>query len=219
MPALHQEPAGPRLADADLAAGSALHAPDGLTGASAHNDGVRLTRDPKLLLARYEDAAFTYPEVGATAGTLPAGYQHLIRRTRIGSGAAAFDRAAAALHAWKMQAGSGLRVATDGPADIGRTVVLALGRPIGLAIPCRVIWTVDEPRRRGFAYGTLPGHPECGEESFILTLDDDDAIWLTVTAFTRPGDIVVRMFSPVARAIQSHFLNRYARALIRLTSD
>lgn len=178
---------------------------------------MRLTRVPNYLLARYEDKAFTYPEVGATAGTLPAGYQHLIRRTRIGSGEAVFERAGDALRTWKMQSGSGLRVATDGPSDVGRTVVLALGRPIGLAIPCRVVWTVDEPCRRGFGYGTLPGHPECGEESFILDLDDDDSVWLTVTAFTRPGDTVVRVLSPVARAIQSHFIGRYGRALIRET--
>ncbi|WP_293774234.1 DUF1990 family protein [Sporichthya sp.] len=176
---------------------------------------MRLTRGPKSLLAQYEGAAFTYPEVGATAGTLPAGYHHLIRRTRIGDGSATFEQASSALSAWRMQSGSGLRVATNGPAEVGRTVVLALGRPIGLAIPCRVVWTVDEPRRRGFGYGTLPGHPESGEESFILTLDDDDAIWLTVTAFTRPGDVVVRLFGPVARGIQSHFIDRYGRALIR----
>jgi uncharacterized protein (UPF0548 family) len=174
---------------------------------------VRLTRDPNSLLAEYRDATFTYPEVGATAGVLPTGYHHLSRRTRIGDGITAFERASTALHEWRMQAGSGLRVATDGPADVGRTVVLALGRPIGLAIPCRVVWTVDEPRRRGFGYGTLPRHPESGEESFILILDDDDAVWLTVTAFTRHGDVVVRLFGPVARTIQSHFLGRYARAL------
>jgi uncharacterized protein (UPF0548 family) len=177
---------------------------------------VRLTRDPKALLAEYADAPFSYAEVGATAGALPAGYHHLSRRTRIGDGTAVFERASTALHKWRMQAGSGLRVATDGPADVGRTVVLALGRPIGLAIPCRVVWTVDEPRRRGFGYGTLPHHPECGEESFIVELEDDDTVWLTVTAFTRHGDVVVRMFGPVARAIQSHFLGRYARALVKL---
>ena len=176
---------------------------------------MRFTRDPNSLLAEYRKATFTYPEVGATAGALPVGYHHLTRRTRIGDGTATLDRAATALREWRMQAGSGLRVAADGPADVGRTVVLALGHPIGLVIPCRVVWTVDEPTRRGFGYGTLPRHPECGEESFILDLDDGGAVWLTVTAFTRHGDVVVRLFGPVARAIQSHFLGRYARALTR----
>jgi uncharacterized protein (UPF0548 family) len=31
-------------------------------------------------------------------------------------------------------------------------------------VPCRVVYVVDEPRRAGFAYGTLPGHPEIGGE-------------------------------------------------------
>lgn len=40
--------------------------------------------------------------------------------------------------------------------------------PLRLRAPCRVVYTVTESRRRGFAYGTLPGHPECGEEAFVI---------------------------------------------------
>jgi uncharacterized protein (UPF0548 family) len=39
--------------------------------------------------------------------------------------------------------------------------------------PCRVIYTITEPRRKGFAYGTLPGHPESGEEAFTISQCDD----------------------------------------------
>jgi uncharacterized protein (UPF0548 family) len=42
------------------------------------------------------------------------------------------------------------------------TDVLAHLGPI--RVPCRVVYVLDEPERRGFAYGTLPGHPESGEE-------------------------------------------------------
>ena len=37
--------------------------------------------------------------------------------------------------------------------------------------PCRVVYVVDEPDRRGFAYGTLTGHPESGEELFTVRHD------------------------------------------------
>lgn len=168
-----------------------------------------------VALADAQRADLTYPEHGATAGQLPAGYHHLRRRTLIGTGPDALDRAAGALHRWRMQAGAGLAVATDGPADVGRTVVLGLGRPLTVVIPCRVVWTVREDDRRGFAYGTLPGHPERGEESFVLDRDAAGDVWLTVTAFSRPGGLIVRLGGPANRLSQRYFVRRYARALVR----
>ena len=54
-------------------------------------------------------------------------------------------------------------------------------------VPARVVYVVDEPLRKGFAYGTLPGHPESGEEAFIVEYRDDDSVWLTIRAFSRPS--------------------------------
>jgi uncharacterized protein (UPF0548 family) len=116
-----------------------------------------------------------------------------------------------------MHSGAGLTVTVTGPAAIGRTVVLGLGRPIGLVLPCRVVWTVDEERRRGFAYGTSPGHPECGEESFVIERDDQDGIWLSITAFSKPAAAVLRCTGPANRASQAFFLRRYANALAQAT--
>jgi uncharacterized protein (UPF0548 family) len=47
------------------------------------------------------------------------------------------------------------------PGTTARLTVKAFG--IGFKAPVRVVYVVDEPTRRGFAYGTLPGHPESGE--------------------------------------------------------
>ena len=35
-------------------------------------------------------------------------------------------------------------------------------------VPCRIVWVVDEPDAFGFGYGTLRGHPDEGEESFVV---------------------------------------------------
>jgi uncharacterized protein (UPF0548 family) len=118
-----------------------------------------------------------------------------------------------------MHEGAGLAVAADGPAEVDRTVVLCLGRPVGIVIPCRVVYVVEEPNRRGFAYGTLPGHPEQGEEAFVVELADDDSVWLTITAFSRPGSRLVRWSGPLGRAAQSFATKRYVRALTRLTAE
>ncbi|WP_051098527.1 DUF1990 family protein [Sporichthya polymorpha] len=176
-------------------------------------------RSLRTALARAESDTFTYPDVGATAGDLPAGYHHLHHRVRVGAGPDALDRAEAALTTWHAQSGSGLVVAADGPVAEGRTVVLGLGRPLSLVIPCRVVWTLHEPDRRGFAYGTLPGHPESGEESFVLTPDDDGSVWLTITAFTNPGNALVRALGPGGRAIQTFFVRRYGAAIRRSVSS
>jgi hypothetical protein len=37
--------------------------------------------------------------------------------------------------------------------------------------------------RLGLAYGTLPGHPERGEESFVIELLDDGQVRVHIVAF------------------------------------
>lgn len=176
---------------------------------------MRVTRRRALgqTLTRYRDVALTYQEVGATQAGLPAGYTHARRRTLIGSGPATFDAAVAAVMTWDMHRRSGLAVAVDGPAEAGLTVVLGLGVCLALVIPCRVVYLVDEPRRRGFGYGTLRGHPEQGEEAFVVSRDEDEQVWLDITAFSRPGARLTRWAGPLGRAAQSHATTRYARAL------
>ena len=180
---------------------------------------VHLTRALPADLRRAAAAALTYPEVGATAGALPVDYQHLQHRLLLGHGPEVLDRAETALLTWQAQSGAGLTVATDGPVEQGRTVVLGLGRPLALVIPCRVVWTLHTEDRRGFAYGTLPGHPETGEECFVVEHAANGEVWLTITAFTRPGNLLVRSLGPVGPAIQRFFVRRYAAAIRRCVSS
>jgi uncharacterized protein (UPF0548 family) len=82
-----------------------------------------------------------------------------------------------------------------------------------LVIPCRVVGTVSEPRRTGFAYGSLPGHPACGEEAFLVTRDEQDGVWFEVIAFSRPGTWYARLGGPVTRGVQRAAVARYLRAV------
>ncbi|WP_222192227.1 DUF1990 family protein [Modestobacter italicus] len=171
-----------------------------------------------MTLAQLADAPFTYPEVGATRdGTLPGGYHHVEREHVIGSGAAAFDRASAAVFRWTAQRGAGLRIQADGPASTPGTVVLMTAglRRLGLDIPCRVVWVVDEPDRRGFGYGTLPGHPESGEESFVVTRRPGGEVVYALRAFSRLATPLARLGTPVSLRVQSLALDRYVAAMRR----
>lgn len=96
----------------------------------------------------------------------------------------------------------------------GDTAVLVVPLwPIGIRMPCRVIYVIDEPKRKGFAYGTLPGHPESGEEAFVVEQTDDGSVWLTVRRFSRPSDRTWWAVYPALRVAQAVFTRRYFRAL------
>lgn len=186
-------------------------------GCACENRVVRIAKRTGLrdLLPHYVAQPLTYSEVGATARALPEGYAHTRRRSVIGHGENVFADASRLLMTWEMHRRSGLVLAADGDAHAGSTVVLGLGRSLLLVVPCRVVYTVDEPGRCGFAYGTLPDHPEQGEEAFLVTRDPDDTVSLEIVAFSRPGAALVRLVSPVARAIQAAATSRYERALAK----
>jgi len=167
-------------------------------------------------LQQLADAPFTYDEQGATRQLeLPAGYDHVEREHVVGAGREDFDRAAAAVFRWTAQRGAGLRIQASGPASTPGTVVLMTAglRRLGLDIPCRVVWVVDEPDRRGFGYGTLPGHPESGEESFVVTLRPDGEVVYELRAFSRLATRLSRLGAPVSHRVQTLALDRYVVAM------
>ncbi|MFF4737182.1 DUF1990 family protein [Streptomyces sp. NPDC001262] len=159
---------------------------------------------------------FSYPEVGATRRhRLPDGYHHLRETTHLGRGRAVFEAAADAVLDWTMHRAAGVRIAPGTPPaapGVAVTPVLARG-PLRIAAPCEVVWTVRDERRAGFAYGTLKGHPECGEESFVVTLDGAEDVRLTVTAFSRPARWYTRAAGPLVPAFQRAYARKCGRAL------
>jgi len=158
--------------------------------------------------------AFTYPDPGMTAGLPeagPAGFRALRVSGVVGHGAEAFGAAADALLGWRMHRRVPLGVAASAErAAPGVRVTLRAGP---LRAPCEVVWAVRGPTRAGFAYGTLPGHPECGEEAFVLDLGPDGAVRFTVLAFSRPAARYARAAGPLARLAQRAAARRYVGAL------
>jgi len=177
---------------------------------------MALTIMPTDARDRWANAALTYREVGLTAGDLPRGYHHLTRRAVLGSGHQAFADAADAVMHWHVQVGAKLDVSASSPTAVpGAVVLLGLGiRWLSLQAPCRVVYVVDEPRLRGFAYGTLAGHPESGEEAFMLEHHADDTVTFTITAFSRPATRIGKIAKPLGRIVQSQITARYLRALV-----
>lgn len=165
-----------------------------------------------MKLAQLRDLPLTYTEVGATAGALPTGYRHVRASRRIGSGRDRFEQAAGAVMRYGMLRGAGLRVnATTETAEVGSDVLGRLG-PFGA--PCRVVYVIAEPDRRGFAYGSLPGHAVSGEEMFGVRYDPgDDGVYSEVVAFSRPAKWWSRMGSPALALAQRIVTARYLGAV------
>jgi uncharacterized protein (UPF0548 family) len=170
------------------------------------------------LVGTLSEVATTCAGVGdALGGELPAGFRHDRHRVELGSGEATFLRAVAGLQSWHTHRLPGIRVLPpDTEIRPGATVIVTLGTNwLAIAAPCRIVGVVDEPTRWGFAYGTLPGHPEEGEEAFVASIAADGTVAFEITAFSRPADTLVRLSGPLGRVLQRRAARGYARALRR----
>jgi uncharacterized protein (UPF0548 family) len=151
-----------------------------------------VTATPAALADRLRAEDLAYAEVGVTAGVLPSGYHDVRRTAVIGSGALASTAAADASASWQVHAQAGLHVwRSTAAAEPGTVLMLAFGpRAVRIRAPCRVVHVIDEPARRGFAYGTPPGHPERGEEGFVLCQHQDATVTFTITACSPPASLL-----------------------------
>lgn len=175
-----------------------------------------------MKLTDLADLPLTYDQVGATAewprpdrgnlSTLPAGYNHTQASARIGTGRARFEQAAEAVMRYGMLRGAGLRV--EASTEVAAVGTLVLGRLGPVPAPCRVVYLLDEPHRRGFAYGTLPGHAVAGEERFSVRYDPaSESVYAEVVAFSRPNTWWSKAGAPVAGLVQRFVTKRYLSAL------
>jgi uncharacterized protein (UPF0548 family) len=157
----------------------------------------------------------TYEDIGATLrGLLPAGFRHERREVVLPDRADAFDRGAEGLRQWAPQLAAGLTVEPRRPPVEGSTVALAapIG-PLTAVAVCRIVAVVDEPDRYGFAYGTLPGHPERGEEAFLVQRNGGRTTF-GITAFSKSAEALARLGGPITRRIQRATTDRYLDGLV-----
>ena len=173
-------------------------------------------------LRSLEATAPTYQELGATlSDSLPVGYHHLVAGKIIGRGSETFSRATRGLRTWQAHQFKGARVFPDNtPPTSGATFVVTLGFGCAsIGAPCRIVAIVEEPRRFGFAYGTLPGHPEQGEEFFVVSIGEDESVRFDIRAFSRASDSLTRLAGPIGRRVQSVATEQYLRALTRFAQQ
>lgn len=163
-----------------------------------------------------------YMDIGMTEHAQPpAGYTASTLREPVGHGLAAFEALAEGILTWKLQERSGLHTRPDTPrVQLGSRVQLGFGLgPARIKAPCRVVRIIDTPARRGFAYGTLPGHPETGEESFEAVLEADGSVYLELNVVSKHSNWFYRLGAPASDAIQGLMTGRYVQAARRLARN
>lgn len=175
----------------------------------------------RQFLAEQADLDFSYSAVGATGTTPPAGFT--VDRTRIdlGTGETVFHAARAALRRWHQFRLGWVDVwSPETPLEVGQVVAI-MGWAVGFwwLNSCRIVYTVDESgptTRFGFAYGTLPGHVESGEERFLIEWDrNSDRVSYDILAFSKPNHILTRLGYPLVRRSQKRFGRDSAATMFR----
>ena len=160
-------------------------------------------------------AAPTFEHVGATKSSARiTDFRYDRYWDLIGRGRRDFDAAKDGLRAWAAHAGAGATVyPRNAPLAEGETIVatVSLG-PLHVLIPCRIVYVIDEPEVFGFAYATLPGHPECGEEAFLVEIHDDD-VTFTVSAHSQPAELLSKLGGPISRGVQRRTNHAYVKGL------
>jgi uncharacterized protein (UPF0548 family) len=182
---------------------------------------TRPPSDPQVreFLKEQRDQPFSYQQIGATRESAPQGFNVDRRQIQLGNGEALFERAKASIREWKMFAMPWIQLCwPDAPIEIGSTVgVLVSHFGFWSLNAARIVYTIDEgddPQRFGFAYGTLTGHAEIGEERFTVEFRRDQTVWYEIYAFSRPHGLA-RCAYPFSRGLQRRFARDSMSAMQR----
>lgn len=92
-------------------------------------------------------------------------------------------------------------------------IVSARIGPLWSINPCRIVAVEETDARFRYAYGTLPGHSESGEESFTVERLPNGRVRAETIAIARPLDPLARLGSPIAHLVQRRIKIDYMRAL------
>jgi len=165
---------------------------------------------------------YTYPEVGATKTNEQfAHYDNDNNQVIIGKGAEVWQKAKCALKNWQQFPLPWTKIYPNTTALEEGEVVVVLFRLFGIwwRNSAKIVYAFDEPNRFGFAYGTLPGHIETGEEVFWVEKDAEGVVSYHIKAFSTPRFWLARIAYPVARFFQRKFVKESKVAMQKLVKE
>lgn len=168
-------------------------------------------------IAKEEPLAFSYPMVGATqTASAPPNFDVDKNLFLLGDGSEAWEAAKLAIRQWVMFPAPWTQIAPEyAPIQTNQTIAM-LARVMGMwwINSCRIVYLIDESNRFGFAYGTLPGHAERGEELFLVERDETGKVYYRLEAFSRPRHLLARLTYPLPRVFQRKFQRDSKAAMV-----
>jgi uncharacterized protein (UPF0548 family) len=142
-------------------------------------------------------------------------------RIKLGEGEEVYAKAKKVLDRWEQfQLGWSQAWPPETPIRAAEVVAI-ISRNLGLwwLSACRIVYVLDESGpvcRYGLAYGTLPDHPETGEERFLVEWDPASGhVWYDILAFSRPHALLARLGYSYVRRVQKRFGTESASAMMR----
>ncbi len=165
--------------------------------------------ETSAFLQREQDLPYSYTEVASTQKeTQIPGFDNDFNFIELGRGEAVWEAAKEAIRQWKMFPGGWACIWPDATPICEGEVVAMQAKVMGLwwLNSCRIVYVIDSQDKFGFAYGTLPGHAECGEELFMVEKAPEGTVRYVLKAFSRPRVWIARLGYPIARAQQRKFV-------------
>ena len=151
---------------------------------------------------------FSYQNIGASKVGPQKGFDNDHNFVLLGQGERVWANAKNALKNWQQFPASWTKVYPNNtPLSESKTVAV-LFKLFGIwwINSARVVYSIDEKDKFGFAYGTLPGHVEKGEELFLVERDQSGKVFYHIKAFSKPAYWFVWMVFPLARYFQRRFV-------------
>ena len=105
----------------------------------------------------------------------------------IGKGVLDFEIAKKAIRSWTMFPALWTKILKENtPIEVNETVAM-YAKFFGLwwRNACKIVYVTDNKTEFGFAYGTLPGHIESGEELFLVSMNEKEEVIYTIKAFAK----------------------------------
>lgn len=187
-----------------------------LTPHSAERIGAFIQQQAELPFS-YEAVGATHPDHEAAPARRVVDHNRVL----LGSGDACFACACDALREWRMFPSPWTRIhPAKAPISEGQAVVIQI-HAFGLwsLNAARIVYTIDRADEFGFAYGTLPGHAESGEERFMIRRNAAGEVFYDLFAFSRPRHFFTIAGFPVARYLQKRFARESLESMRQAVAD
>jgi uncharacterized protein (UPF0548 family) len=163
---------------------------------------------------------YNYKALRGTKSPPVTGFDNDHSSIVLGKGELVWQRAKNALQSWEQFPVPWTKIEPIAPLEEGQ-VVAVLFRLFGLWFinSARIVYTIDEEKEYGFAYGTLPGHLEKGEECFWIERNEAGEVSYHIRAFSKPAYWIIWLGYPVARYFQRRFVKQSLAHLKSLCYD